>query len=97
MHKIDKTFIETDNGIRSNDPINQKVDWSKIKDKLLNEKQLNLYNVQFKTTYNLINKFVYAYDRDDAIKLVYKKYESFMLNIDDVYCQKVDIQHGMMF
>ena len=60
MHKIDKTFIETDNGIRSNDTINKKVDWSKIKNKLLNEKQLNLYNVQFKTTYNLINKFVYA-------------------------------------
>lgn len=85
-----------------NDPINHKVDWSKLGMQMLNDyKEVCLYNVQFKInthkSIKLINKFVYAYGRDDAIKLVIKNYQKFKINKDDVYCQRVDTIRGMMF
>lgn len=68
-------YEEVENRIYSNDPVNQKVDWNKLGMQMLdNFKQISLYNVQFKInirkSIKLINKFVYAYDRDDAINLV---------------------------
>ena len=85
-----------------NDPINHKVDWSKLGMQMLdNYKEVQLYNVQFKIdthkSIKFINKFVYAYDRDDAINLVIKKYQNFKVNKDDIYCQRVDTIRGMMF
>lgn len=87
---------------KSNDPINQKIDWSKAAIPTLdNLKEVHLYNVQFKIdthkSIKLINKFIYAYDRDDAINLVIKKYQNFKVDIDDVYCQRVDVKRGMVF
>ena len=86
----------------SNDPVNQKVNWAKLGMQMLdNFKEVHLYNVQFKIdthkSVRLVNKFVYAYDRDDAINLVIKKYQNFKVDIDDVYCQRVDARRGMMF
>lgn len=93
---------EVENRIYSNDPVNQKVDWNKLGMQMLdNFKQISLYNVQFRVdthrSIKLINKFVYAYDRDDAINLVTKKYQNFKVNKDDIYCQKVDVRRGMLF
>lgn len=90
------------NSNKSNDPANQKVDWSKTGMQMLdNFKEVHLYNVQFKIdthkSVRLVNKFVYAYDRDDAINLVIKKYQNFKVDIDDIYCQRVDTRRGMMF
>ena len=87
---------------KSNDPIDQKIDWSKVEIPTLdNLKEVHLYNVQFKIdthkSIKLINKFIYAYDRDDAINLVIKKYQNFKVDIDDVYCQRVDVKRGMVF
>ena len=86
----------------SNDPVNQKVNWAKLGIQMLdNYKEIQLYNVQFKIdthkSIKLINKFVYAYDRADAINLVIKKYQNFKVNKDDIYCQRVDTIRGMMF
>lgn len=99
---IANMFDEVENGICSNDPVNQKVDWSKLGMQMLdNFKQISLYNVQFRVdthrSIKLINKFVYAYDRDDAINLVTKKYQNFKVNKDDIYCQRVDVRRGMLF
>ena len=64
-------------------------------------KRIKLYNVQFEIdthkSIKLINKFVYAYDRFDAINLVIKKYQNFKVNKDNIYCQRVDAIRGMMF
>lgn len=95
-------YEEVENRIYSNDPVNQKVDWSKLGMQMLdNFKQISLYNVQFRVdthrSIKLINKFVYAYDRDDAINLVTKKYQNFKVNKDDIYCQRVDVRRGMLF
>ncbi len=84
----------------SNDPVNQKVNWAKLGIQMLdNYKGVQLYNVQFMIEEHakIINKFVYAYDRDDAIDLVIKKYQNFKVNKDDIYCQRVDTIRGMMF
>ena len=93
---------EAESRIYSNDTANQKVDWAKLGMQMLdNYKEVQLYNVQFKIdthkSIKLINKFVYAYDRDDAIKLVIKKYQKFKINKDDIYCQRVDTIRGMTF
>ena len=93
---------EAESRIYSNDTANQKVDWSKAGMQMLdNFKEVHLYNVQFKIdthkSVRLVNKFVYAYDRADAINLVIKKYQNFKVDIDDVYCQRVDARRGMMF
>lgn len=60
---------------------------------------LNLYNVQFIVDKygKLVNKFVYAYNEDDAKELVFKHYSNFEFDKNNVYCQMVDIKHGMMF
>lgn len=87
-----------DNGICSNDPVNQKVDWCKAGMLMLdNFKPLNLYNVQFQLSSKLVNRFIYALDRDDAIELVTKRYKNFEVDKDDVYCQRVDPVRGMIF
>ena len=74
---------------------------SKIGEELSIKKYLSLYNVQFQiqtpTKSKLVNKFVYAFNREDAIRLITKKYENFISDTNNIYCQKVDIQHGMMF
>ena len=101
MHQIESMFIKADNDIRSNDPAKQKVDWSKVGEELSIERHLSLYKVQFHTSIRgksiFVNKFVYAFNREDAIRLITKKYENFISDINNIYCQKVDIQHGMMF
>lgn len=105
MYRINNMFNKADNDIRSNDPAKTKVDWSKVGEELSIEKQLSLYNVQFHTSIRgksirdkkFVNKFVYAFDREDAIRLITKKYENFISDINNIYCQKVDIKHGMMF
>lgn len=86
------------NEIFSNDPVNQKVDWSQAEMLMLdNFKLLNLYNVQFQLSSKLVNRFIYAQDRDDAIELVTKRYKNFEVDKDDVYCQRVDPVRGMIF
>ena len=63
--------------------------------------KLHLFNVQFSTITstktNLINKFVYAIDEEDAKRLVFKRYENLSVEIIGVYCQRVDIKRGMIF
>lgn len=99
MYRVDNIFVKADNDIRSNDPSKVKVDWSKVGEELSIEKHLSLYNVQFRahTKSGLVNKFVYAFNREDAIRLITKKYKNFMPDINNIYCQKVDVQHGMTF
>ena len=101
MFQIENMFNKADNDIRSNDPSKVKMDWSKVGEELSIEKHLSLYNVQFQiqtpTKSKLVNKFVYAFNREDAIRLITKKYENFISDTNNIYCQKVDIQHGMMF
>ena len=63
--------------------------------------KLQLFNVQISyatdTKCSLINKFVYAINEDDAKRLVFKRYENINIEVINVYCQRVDIQRGMMF
>ena len=85
-----------------NDPINHKVDWSKLGMQMLdNYKEVQLYNVQFsiyhKNIYHLINKFVYASNAADAKKIVTKRYLDYDVDTTNIYCQKVDIRRGLMF
>ena len=96
--KINRLFNDADNGICSNDPANKKVNWSQAGMLMLdNFKPLNLYNVQFQLSSKLVNRFIYAQDRDDAIELVTKRYKNFEVDKDDVYCQRVDLVRGMIF
>ena len=96
--KINRLFNDADNGICSNDPANKKVNWSQAGMLMLdNFKPLNLYNVQFQLSSKLVNHFIYARDRDDAIELVTKRYKNFDVDKDDVYCQRVDPVRGMIF
>ena len=82
-----------------NDPINHKVDWSKLGMQMLdNSKPIYLYNIQVEDIYTRVfNKFVYAYSENDAIDIMLKKYKNLKINKDDIYCQKVDIRRGMIF
>ena len=94
----ERTNNISNNGIFSNDLVNQKVDWSQAGTLMLdNFKPLNLYNVQFQLSSKLVNRFIYALDRDDAIDLVTKRYKNFDVDKDDVYCQRVDPVRGMIF
>ena len=96
--KINRLFNDADNGICSNDPANKKVNWSQAGMLMLdNFKPLNFYNVQFQLSSKLVNHFIYALDRDDAIDLVTKRYKTFDVDKDDVYCQRVDPVRGMIF
>ena len=105
MYRVENMFIKADNDIRNNDPAKQEVDWSKVGEELSIERQLSLYNVQFHTSIRgksirdkkFVNKFVYAFNREDAIKFITEKYENFAADINNIYCQKVDVQHGMTF
>ncbi len=98
MLNKERTNNTSNNGIFSHDSVNQKVDWSQVGTLMLdNFKPLNLYNVQFQLSRKLVNHFIYARDRDDAIELVTKRYKNFDVDKSDVYCQKVDPVRGMIF
>ena len=61
--------------------------------------KLELYNVQFmiESCCKLVNKFIFAYNEDEAKKFVFIFYKNFTFDRNTVYCQKVDIKPGMMF
>ena len=63
--------------------------------------KLQLFNVQISTITstksNLINKFVYAINEEDAKRLVLERYKNICVEIINVYCQIVDIHRGMIF
>lgn len=65
----------------------------------MSETNLNLYNVQFMIEKHgkLVNKFVYALDKDDAKQIVFDMYKNFEFDKSQVYCQKVNILRGMYF
>lgn len=65
------------------------------------ENNLKLYNVQFsfyhKNTYHLLNKFVYAIDEKDAKTIVLNKYSNFNMKLEHVFCQRINIERGLIF
>ena len=90
--KIEKMYDDADSGICSNNSIEQIINPN---DKRL----LKLYNVQvYIDKYSmLINKFIFAWDEFDAINIIKNNYHNFKFNENEIYCQKVDIKHGMTF